>query len=139
VNEFFNEKNVEEVILATLFVIYLIMGYPLPSNVNFFLNTLFGKILVISVCILLFVIANPIVSVLGFLVAFDLLAKSMNNHSVSGNKEQLYETNRQIVEMQNQSLEADVVQKMAPIPFSVVPITDTVYPSLGSLHDASSI
>jgi hypothetical protein len=122
-NQFLNKNGEllnnsgEEIILATLFVIYLVMGYPLPYNVSIFLNGLFGKIFVISICLILFVLANPIVSVLGVLVAFDLLVKANANAESPINTDLLYETNQNIVEMQTESLEHDIVRKMAPIPY----------------------
>ena len=137
-NEFFQEKNAEEVVLATLFVIYLVMGYPLPYQVKTFLNTILGKLVVCSISLILFVVANPIVSVLGFLVAFDLIAKTETT-STYIDKQKLYETNQNIVEKQNNSLEHAVVEKMAPIPFSDTPISDVVNPLLGPQHDASLI
>ena len=95
--------------------------------------------MIVSITIILFVIANPIVSVLGFLVAFDLLAKATNGNSNPINTAKLNQINSNIVSMQNNSLEHDIVEKMAPIPYSITPITNDVYPTLGFQHDASAI
>ena len=66
----------KEIVLGTLFVIYYILGYPVPETMAEGIDTLGGKVVVGVLAVSLFLAVNPLVGVLGLLVAFDLLRKS---------------------------------------------------------------
>ncbi len=68
--------SLNHVILGFIFIIFLIMGYPVPKTLATFIDTLFGKTIVIVLALILFVSVNPILGVLGILVAFDLIRRS---------------------------------------------------------------
>ena len=75
-SDLFKKENMGQVILCILFIVYLIMGYKMPDSIATVIDTSFGKILVIIMALMLFSYANPILGVLGFFVAFDLISKS---------------------------------------------------------------
>ena len=66
-----NAKNFkmtpQEIVLGSLFIVYFVLGYPIPETIAEHLDTLIGKVTVFAVVFLLFVSSNPIVGVLGFL------------------------------------------------------------------------
>lgn len=137
--------KIEEVILAFLFLVYLVLNPPLPSNLARFLQKPFGKALVIILSIVLFFMSNPILGVLGFLIAFDLIIKASQNtvsydviQSNNDNFEQMQQINTEVNEMQQKSLEHFIVKQMAPIPYSNVPVP-IVYPLVDNLYDATPI
>jgi len=66
----------QEVFLGVLFVIYFVLGYPVPEPLADMLDSVSGKIMVVVIAIILFLAVNPIVGVLGVLVALDLLRKA---------------------------------------------------------------
>jgi hypothetical protein len=66
----------QEVFLGVLFVIYFVLGYPVPEPLADMLDSVLGKIMVVVIAIILFLAVNPIVGVLGVLVALDLLRKA---------------------------------------------------------------
>ena len=66
----------QEVILGVLFVIYFVLGYPLPEALADLLDSVSGKLIVAITAILLLLAVNPIVGILGVLVAVDLLRKA---------------------------------------------------------------
>jgi hypothetical protein len=66
----------QEVILGVVFVIYFILGYPVPEPLAEMLDSGAGKFVVVVIAIMLFLAVNPIIGVLGVLVALDLLRKS---------------------------------------------------------------
>ena len=72
-SDLFKKENMGQVILCILFIIYLIMGYRMPDSIATVIDTSFGKILVIIMALMLFSYANPILGVLGFLVAVEWL------------------------------------------------------------------
>jgi hypothetical protein len=122
-----------------------VVNQPLPAQVDGFLKTSFGKVFVILLCLVLFLMSNPVLGVLGLLVAFDLLAKSSSNNtyydvaqSDNNTVVQMEQINENIKQMQNQSLEHDVIQQMAPIPFSTTPVPK-VYPLMDNAYDATPL
>jgi hypothetical protein len=138
-------EKIEEVILAFLFLVYLVLNPPLPSNLARFLQKPFGKGLVIILSVTLFFMSNPILGVLGFLIAFDLIIKASQNtvsydvvQSNNDNFEQMLQINTEVNEMQQKSLEHFIVKQMAPIPYSNAPVP-MVYPLVDNLYDATPI
>ena len=75
-SDLFKKENMGQVTLCILFIIYLIMGYRMPDSIAGAIDTSFGKIAVVVMALLLFAYANPVLGVLGFFVAFDLISKS---------------------------------------------------------------
>jgi len=64
------------VVLGIIFIIYLIMGYPIPETLANMIDTLYGKIIVFMFALILLVSVNPVLGVLGLFVAFDLIRRS---------------------------------------------------------------
>jgi hypothetical protein len=65
-----------EVILGVIFLIYLIMGYPIPEQLASMIDNIYGKIIVCVLALILLVSVNPVLGVLGLFVAFDLIRRS---------------------------------------------------------------
>jgi len=68
--------NSQEILLGVLFIIYFVLGYPIPEDLAEVLDTTAGKLLVIFVVALLFLFVNPVIAILGVLVAIDLVRRS---------------------------------------------------------------
>ena len=64
------------VVLGIIFIIYLIMGYPIPETLANMIDTLYGKIIVCVLALILLISVNPVLGVLGLFVAFDLIRRS---------------------------------------------------------------
>ena len=141
----FKKENMGQVILCILFIIYLIMGYKMPDSIATVIDTSFGKILVIIMALMLFSYANPILGVLGFFVAFDLISKSSaTTGSYALERYVPTETKKSSnLSAMNQfpyTLEQEVVKKMAPIVQGGSSMSKASYsPILEDLHDASPI
>jgi len=144
--DLFKKKNMGELLLAILFIIYLVMGYKTPSVLANVIDTTYGKVMVIIVALILFAQVNPILGVLGFLVAYNLITNSevvtgtfgLNNYMPTEEKKYSAMT------MYNQfpyTFEQEVVKKMAPINKSDTSGLNTYsfHPVLDDLHDAAPI
>jgi len=116
----FKKEHMGQLILAILFVIYLIMGYETPEPLAGLIDSLGGKVAVIIVALALFANSNPVLGVLGLLVAYNLIRGS----SVTTGTYALerYLPTQEKVDSQftafNQfpyTLEQEVVKKMAPL------------------------
>ena len=64
------------VVLGIIFIIYLIMGYPIPETLADMIDTIYGKIIVCVLALILLISVNPVLGVLGLFVAFDLIRRS---------------------------------------------------------------
>ena len=72
---FINNLKKEEV-LAFLFALYLILGLHVPEPFASAIDSIFGKIIVITLAIIFFTNTGAVLGILGFLVAFDLIRRS---------------------------------------------------------------
>jgi hypothetical protein len=143
-SDLFKKENVGQVVLSILFIVYLIMGYKTPDSIAGLVDTIYGKIIVVVVALVLFSYANPILGVLGFIVAFDLIRRSSMStgtfaldHYVPTEVKKESELNAM-----NQfpyTLEQEVVKKMAPIKHEMVLSPSSFSPVLDDTYDAAPI
>lgn len=120
-SELFQKQNVGQVILALLFLIFLVSGHPIPYSLATVIDNIYGKVFVVLVAVVLFIYANPIVGVLGLFVAFQLIVQSSVEkgtfafNELERHREQDFSAmNRDIKRQQSGSLEHEVIRKMAP-------------------------
>jgi len=144
-SDLFKKENMGQVILCILFIIYLIMGYKVPDSVAGVFDTVFGKIVIVVIALVLFSFANPILGVLGFLVAFELIRRSSMttgtyalDHYVP--TEVKKETELNAMNQFPYTLEQEVVKKMAPIrEYSESDSQANFSPVLDDTYDAAPI
>ena len=139
--DLFKKENMGQIILIILFIIYLIMGYNTPEPIASIIDTTYGKIFVILIALVLFAFTNPVLGIIGFLVAYELIRKSSILTGTYGLDKYLPTETKKFTELTalNQfpyTLEQEVVKKMAPIrqqndmsqeKTSFVPVLDNLY------------
>ena len=141
----FKKEKIAELILAILFIIYLIMGYKTPEPIANLVDTLVGKIIIIVVVIFMFIKANPILAVLALFVGFDLIRRSSYVTGIDALKKYMPTEEKKASQFTayNQfpyTLEQEVVKKMAPIVQSGSSLTKPSYkPILENLYDAAPL
>ena len=143
--DLFKRERKGEILLAILFIIYILMGYKIPQSLASVIDTVYGKIIVITIAILLFSYTNPVLGVIGFYVAFDIIKRS--SESTGNYALQKYvptETKKECeLTLYNQfpyTLEQEVVKRMAPINMSDDSNTAPSFsPILDNLHEAAPI
>ena len=141
----FKKEKTGELLLAVLFIIYIIMGYKTPESVANVVDTLAGKVVILIIVIAMFLYTNPLLAVLSMFVAFDLIRRSSKTTGLDALKK--YEPSEEKKMSQftayNQfpyTLEQEVVKKMAPIVHGNTNLTKPTYkPYLENLHDASPL
>lgn len=62
-----------QLILGVIFVFYILLNVQTPAVLAGPIDNLFGKVLVIAVAVVIFMKTNPVVGVLGFIVAYQLI------------------------------------------------------------------
>jgi len=73
------KQNMGQLLLVILFIVYLIMGYRTPEPLSSVLDTMYGKIAIGMVAMILLVSCHPILGVLGVIVAYELVRRSFPN------------------------------------------------------------
>ena len=130
-----------QLILVVLFIIYLIMGYKTPGPLADVVDTIYGKVIVVVLALILLIKCHPVLGVLALFVAFELIRRSrsdaVNQYIPSeGQKNGQFTAFNQFP----YTLEQEVVAKMAPIVRSGSSLTSASYkPLLDNLHDASPL
>ena len=143
-NELLEKKNMPQLLLVILFIIYLVIGFKTPEGVATMIDSTFGKIVVALVALLLFAYSNPILGVLGVFVAFHLI----NNASIRTGMAALEEyapteeKKWSPFTKENQfpyTLEEEVVKKMAPQKFDTNFMKASYQPLLEDTYDAAHV
>ena len=139
------KQNMGQHILSILFIIYLLVDARTPTSIANLVDTIFGKIFIIITAIVLFSCANPILGILGFVVAFELIRRSViSTGSYALSKylptEQKKSSNLTSYNQFPYTLEQEVVKKMAPIAHTTSSSTQVHFsPMLEDNHYAAPI
>ena len=143
-NELLEKRNMSQLVLVILFIIYLVMGFKTPDSVASMIDTTFGKIVVALMALLLFAYSNPILGVLGIFVAYQLVRGASIKTGMAA-LEAYYPTEEKKwtpFTPANQfpyTLEQEVVKKMAPQKFNTNYVKATYKPTLDETYDAASV
>ena len=143
-NELLEKRNMSQLVLVILFIIYLVMGFKTPDSVASMIDTTFGKIVVALMALLLFAYSNPILGVLGIFVAYQLVRGASIKTGMAA-LEAYYPTEEKKwtpFTPANQfpyTLEQEVVKKMAPQKFNTNYVKATYKPTLEDTYDAAYV
>lgn len=138
------KKNIGNVILGILFIIFLLSSFEIPYNLATLVDSKLGIVIIIFVLLLLLCCANPIVAILGFLTAYELIKRS-SVKSGNNNLEKYYpvqEKKWSPYNIHNQfpiTLEQEVVSKMTKTPLNPIPSKSSYMPVLENDYGASPI
>jgi hypothetical protein len=144
INNLLEKRNMSQLILAILFIIYLVMGLKMPDTVANMIDSSAGKIVVALIALLLFGYSNPILGVLGILVAYQLIKASSEKTGMAA-LEKYYPTEEKkwspftATHQFPYTLEQEVVKEMASQKFNDNFVKAPYRPMLDDTHDASLI
>lgn len=143
-NELLEKKNMPQLVLVVLFIIYLLMGFKTPHSVANMIDSTVGKIVVAMFALLLFAYSNPILGVLGIFVAYQLVRSASIKTGMAG-LEEYYPTEEKKwspftpAHQFPYTLEQEMVKKMAPQKFNTNYTKATYKPTLDDTYDAASV
>jgi hypothetical protein len=143
-NELLEKKNMPQLVLVVLFIIYLVMGLKTPDSIATMIDSTFGKIAVALFALLLFAYSNPILGVLGIFVAYQIIRGASIKTGMAA-LEQFFPTEEKKwspftpAHQFSYTLEQEVVKKMAPQKFNTNYVKATYRPSLDDTYDAEYI
>ena len=144
-NNLLEKKNLPQLLLLILFILYLVLGFKMPHNISEMIDTRTGKIVIAVSALALFAFANPILGIIGIIVAYELIKRSTvttgsyalaKYYPTEEKKWSPFTPTHQFP----YTLEQEIVKKMAPIrrpntenkPASFKPILD-------DQHDAAPV
>jgi hypothetical protein len=142
----FEKKNLGQLTLIILFLIYLIMGYNIPYSLAVLIDSVLGKVIVVGLAIILFAQCNPILGILGFFVAYKLIMSSTIESGNYGIQNYIPTEEKKYAEMINNNvypytLEQEIVKLRAPIyeynsdtSYSFTPVLDNQYDAASVLY-----
>lgn len=136
-----------QLILGIIFIIYLIVDAKTPESIACYIDTPIGNSIVFVVAIATFYCSNPIVGILGFVVAYEVVRRSrrasrnsflinrvLSNESSKFKTMEKLNVNKNVV-----TLEEEMVEKMAPLVKYDAPLNTSYKPILDTFHDAAPI
>jgi hypothetical protein len=140
----FDKKNMPQLVLSVLFVIYLVMGYKMPDGVAGLVDSTVGKIVIGLIALMLFAYSNPILGVLALLVAYQMIRTASIKTGIAG-LEEYYPTEQKKwspftpAHQFPYTLEQEVVKNMTTQKFNTEYVKAPFRPTLVDTHDASPI
>jgi hypothetical protein len=140
----FDKKNMPQLVLAVLFIIYLVMGYKMPGSVASIIDTTGGKIVIVLAALGLFAYSNPILGVLALLVAYQLVKGASVKTGMAG-LEQYYPTEQKKwtpftpTHQFSYTLEQEVVKNMTTQKFNTSYVKAPFSPLLEDTYDAAPL
>ena len=144
-SDFTNKLSSLEITALVVFVLYIIFPFRTPSFLIGVVNTPVGLVTILIITLFLFFYTNPILGVIGFFVAYDLIRRSSVSTGNFGIDNYLptEETKQAKMSSYNQypyTLEQEMVKKMAPINQTGSTLTQSSYkPVLDNTHEASQL
>lgn len=142
--DLFAKKHMPELVLSGLLALYLVMGYQVPESIASMIDSTIGKIIVVSVALMLFAYSNPVLGILALLVAYQLIKGAGVRTGMAG-LEEYYPTEAKKwspFNKENQfpyTLEEEVVKTMTTQKFNTEYVKAPFRPTLEDTHDASPL
>jgi hypothetical protein len=147
-----------QLILGVIFILYILLNVQTPAILAGPIDNIFGKVLVVVVAAVIFIKTNPVIGILGFVVAYQLIktasvttgsyAKTHYLTSEVNKVKDMQSYNTERVQYTDQAsplqtthrsgaLEIELVDQMAPLAMNG-PVSDLNYsPILDGQHSAA--
>jgi hypothetical protein len=144
IDNLLEKRNMSQLMLVVLFIIYLVIGLQMPDPLATVIDSPVGKIIVSLIALLLFGYSNPILGVLGIMVAYQLIKSSSEKTGMAA-LEKYYPTEEKkwspfnAIHQFPYTLEQEVVKQMASQKFNANYVKAPYRPMLDDTHDASLI
>ena len=135
-------KSILEAILTILFVLYLISDKKLPTPVANLIDTSYGKIVIVILSISLFAYTNPLLAVLGIVVAYFMINSATIQTGTYGLEEYALTENKKWTNYDPRhyheyTLEEEIVKERASNRFNKSYVKTPWKPVLEDTHGAS--
>lgn len=143
-NQLLEKPYMAQLLLTIVFIIYLIMGYRLPTSLAYSLSSTTGKISVIIIALVIFAYSNPILGVVTLIVAYQLITSSSKQTGMSSLAEYYPTETRKWspftpTHQFPYTLEQEIVKKMTNQKYNTTYKKAPYRPVLDNLHNAANV
>lgn len=135
-----------QLVLGVVFILYLLLDAKTPEPIAEYIDTPVGNIVVVLIAISTFYYSNPIVGILGVVVAYEVIRRSKLAsrtkflvNQVLSNESSKFKTMEKLNVRREISLEEEMVGKMAPLVKYDISSNTSYKPILDTFHDAAPI
>ena len=90
-----------QLILGIIFVFYILLNIQTPAFLAGPVDTIFGKVIVVAIAVVIFMKTNPVIGVLGLVVAYQVIKTASVTTGTYGLKHYLPSENSKMQEMQS--------------------------------------
>ena len=139
------KMDIPQWILLTLFILYYILGEPMPTTLGLWLSNRLAKIFVVVLALSLFAYTNVYLAIFGMFVAYSLITNSKaNEYYSSSDWSQAYPREKKVwspftpTHQFPYTLEQEMVKKMTP-PGKAQKDRKTYKDMLDNIHDAAPV
>jgi hypothetical protein len=146
-NKLISEKP-SQLILGIVFILYILLNVQTPAFLAEPIDTIFGKVIVVVIAIIVFMHTNPVIGVLGFIVAYQMIKTASVTTGRYAMQHYLPSEDNKAAEMAafnernihaSGSLEEEMVEKMAPLVLHGGNPNIKFVPILAGQHSAASL
>ena len=137
--------NTRDLIVAVVFVIYLVSNLKLPLFLEKLIDTTAGNVAIMIMALFVLMTCNPLVGVLSFVVAYEIMRRSSVSNSnivlkneVPSESSKKHEMDVSNKDAKKRTLEEEMVGEVKTY-VSDENIPSSVKPLLGDLHNASNL
>lgn len=141
----FKKMDLSQWFLLVIFILYFLLGEPMPTTLGLWLSTKIGKIIVVLLALCLFSYTNIYLAIFGLFIAYSLITNpKANEYYSSSDWSQAYPREKQMsspFSSQNQfsyTLEQEMVKKMTA-PHKAKLDKQKYKSMMDSVHDASPV
>ena len=143
INKMLKPKKGSETMLLIVLVIYILTNVQTPKPLAKVVDNVYGNATVTMVAILIFLKTNIIVGVMSIVAAYELIKRSSVATGSHAMRNFVPSEHKKITDFEKynevpETLEEEIISKMAPLVKSAPTTNATYKPVLGDLHEASS-
>ena len=114
------KENRYQLVLVVLFIIYILLDIKTPENLAYLFDNMYGQIFLILGALALFLNSHPVVGVLGFFVAYEIIRRSSVSTGTYGMEQYMPTEEKKSDELQQmntytKSVEEEVIDNMIPL------------------------
>jgi hypothetical protein len=114
------KENRYQLVLVVLFIIYILLDIKTPENLAYLFDNMYGQIFLILGALALFLNSHPVVGVLGFFVAYEIIRRSSISTGTYGMEQYMPTEEKKSAELQQmntytKSVEEEVIDNMIPL------------------------
>ena len=114
------KENRYQLVLVVLFIIYILLDIKTPENLAYYFDNMYGQLFLILGALALFLNSHPVVGVLGFFVAYEIIRRSSVSTGSYAMEQYMPTEEKKTAEMQQmntytKTVEEEVIDNMIPL------------------------